>query len=73
MFTSCFKYAQPDGVGNLIKIRQRVASDPDLPDPWWTDGNPIYRILLIDDLGFRAFTVEVGQQPTERAPICEGP
>ena len=28
---------------------------------------------LAADLGFRAFTAEVGQQPTERAPICEGP
>lgn len=51
----------------------RFITDLDLPDPWWTDGNPVYRILLIDDLGFRAFTAEVGQQPTERAPICEGP
>lgn len=51
----------------------RFITDLTLPDPWWTDGNPTYRILLIDELGFRAFTVEVGQVPTVRAPICEGP
>lgn len=61
MFTSCFKYAQPDGVGNLIKIRQRVASNPDLPDPRWTDDNLVCRILPIDNMGFHAFIAEVGQ------------
>lgn len=47
--------------------------DLSLPDPWWTDGSPCYRVLFIDDLGFRAFAIEVGQTPTGRAPICEGP
>lgn len=51
----------------------RFITDPDAADPWWTDGNPTYRILMIDDLGFRAFTAEVGQVPTVRAAICTGP
>ncbi len=51
----------------------RFITDLDLADPWWTDGHPVYRILMIDHLGFRAFTVEVGQTPTARAPICAGP
>ncbi|WP_410216231.1 phosphodiesterase [Paracoccus sp. (in: a-proteobacteria)] len=51
----------------------RFITDLDTADPWWTDGNPVYRIILIDDLGFRAFSAEVGQAPTMRAPICVGP
>ncbi|WP_045393065.1 phosphodiesterase [Falsirhodobacter sp. alg1] len=51
----------------------RFITDIDLPDPWWTDGNAVYRILMIDDLGFRAFGAEVGERPMTRARICAGP
>jgi 3',5'-cyclic AMP phosphodiesterase CpdA len=51
----------------------RFIADLDVADPWWTGGNPCYRVMFIDDWGFRAFAVEVGQTPTERAPICVGP
>ncbi|WP_128253755.1 phosphodiesterase [Falsirhodobacter deserti] len=51
----------------------RFITNLNVADPWWTGGNPCYRILFIDDLGFRAFGAEVGQRPTERAPICTGP
>ncbi|MGF9694509.1 phosphodiesterase [Rhizobium sp. 0TCS1.26] len=51
----------------------RFITDLDIPDPWWTGGNPCYRILRVDDQGLRAYGVEVGQVPTERAPVCAGP
>jgi 3',5'-cyclic AMP phosphodiesterase CpdA len=51
----------------------RFITDLEARDPWWTGGNPCYRILLIDEYGFRAFSAEVGQAPTTRAPICPGP
>lgn len=51
----------------------RFIMDLDARDPWWTGGNPCYRVLFIDGHGFRAFGAEVGQIPTEQAPICAGP
>lgn len=51
----------------------RFITDLEARDPWWTGGNPCYRILMLDEHGFRAFGAEVGQQPTSKAPVCEGP
>ncbi|MGQ4274809.1 phosphodiesterase [Terrihabitans sp. B22-R8] len=51
----------------------RFITDLEARDPWWTGGHPCYRILFIDEHGFRAYGAEVGQEPTERAPVCEGP
>ena len=51
----------------------RFVTDPDNPRPWWTDGNPCYRIIAIDDLGFRAYSAEVGQPRIGRASLCAGP
>lgn len=51
----------------------RFITDLDDPAPWWTGGNPCYRVLLLDAQGFRGYDVEVGQTPTSRAEICEGP
>lgn len=51
----------------------RFITDLDLPDPWWTDGNPCYRIVHLDTAGLRAYDVEVGQSKNARAPICRGP
>jgi len=51
----------------------RFITDPDEMRPWWTDGAPCYRILVLDELGFRAYSAEVGQTPTTRAPECAGP
>lgn len=51
----------------------RFITDLEARDPWWTGGNPCYRVILLDAQGLRAYGVEVGQIPTERAPICDGP
>ncbi|RWR10235.1 phosphodiesterase [Paenirhodobacter populi] len=51
----------------------RFITDPDARDPWWTGGNPCYRIIRLDAHGLRAYSAEVGQVPTTQAPICEGP
>ena len=51
----------------------RFITDPDDPAAWWTDGNPCYRIIMIDELGFRAYAAEVGQRRIARAEICAGP
>jgi 3',5'-cyclic AMP phosphodiesterase CpdA len=51
----------------------RFITAPDEPRPWWTAGAPCYRILMLDEFGFRAYSTEVGQQPTARAPYCAGP
>ncbi|GHC72562.1 phosphodiesterase [Limoniibacter endophyticus] len=51
----------------------RFITDIDTPQPWWTDGNPCYRIISLDQNGLRAYSVEVGQKPTTQAPVCEGP
>ena len=51
----------------------RFITDLDARDPWWTGGNPCYRIITLDDRGLRAYGAEVGQIPTEQAPICAGP
>lgn len=51
----------------------RFITDLDDPCPWWTGGNPTYRILLLDEHGLRAYTAETSQVPTSRAARCEGP
>lgn len=47
----------------------------DLTDgmPYWTGGNPCYRIIEIGSYGFRAYDARGGEVVTGRAPICEGP
>jgi 3',5'-cyclic-AMP phosphodiesterase len=51
----------------------RFITDLDNPDPMWTGGHPCYRIIALDEVGFRAYAAEVGQEPTVRAEICAGP
>lgn len=51
----------------------RFMTDLDDPTPWWTGGHPCYRVLLIDEFGFRAYGVEAGATPTHRAIDCAGP
>jgi 3',5'-cyclic AMP phosphodiesterase CpdA len=51
----------------------RFITDIDTPQPWWTSGNPCYRIISLDANGLRAYAVEVGQVPIEQAEICLGP
>jgi 3',5'-cyclic-AMP phosphodiesterase len=51
----------------------RFITDVDTPNPLWTGGNPCYRIIDLDVDGLRAYGAEVGEIPTDRAPICEGP
>ncbi|WP_417809712.1 phosphodiesterase [Thioclava sp.] len=51
----------------------RFITDVAARAPWWTGGNPCYRVLFLDDHGFRAFGAEVGQSPTEQAQPCDGP
>lgn len=51
----------------------RFITDIDTPQPWWTDGNPCYRIISLDENGLRAYSVEVGEKPTTQAAICAGP
>ncbi|WP_118134527.1 phosphodiesterase [Oceanicella sp. SM1341] len=51
----------------------RFIADLEDPAPWWTGGAPTYRVLLIDEAGFRAYTLEAGAQRLSRAPVCPGP
>lgn len=51
----------------------RFITDLTDPMPFWTGGNPCYRIINIDASGFRAYEVQVGEEVTGRAPICKGP
>lgn len=51
----------------------RFITDLDTPNPFWTDGNPCYRILILNENGLNAYEAEVGQAATNRAPVCEGP
>lgn len=51
----------------------RFITDLDDPTPWWTGGNPCYRVLLLDAHGFRAYDMEVGQPRTARPELCHGP
>ena len=52
---------------------QQLIVAPEQHEPYWTDGEPGYRILMIDDLGFRAFSVTVGMRELARSNFCEGP
>lgn len=51
----------------------KFITDIDAPDPFWTAGHPCYRIIHLDDLGFRAYAAEVGETRTARAGPCAGP
>ncbi|MCJ8141109.1 phosphodiesterase [Falsirhodobacter halotolerans] len=51
----------------------RFVTDLADPEPYWTAGPPCYRILMIDDHGFRAYGAEVGLPHTARAAVCAGP
>lgn len=51
----------------------RFITDITSPTPFWTSGNPCYRIIMLDANGLRAYGVEVGETVTGQAPICEGP
>lgn len=51
----------------------RFVTAPDDATPWWTDGPPCYRILMWDDLGFRAYGVQVGETRLSRGVYCAGP
>ncbi len=51
----------------------RFITELDSPNPWWTTGNPCYRIITLDDQGLRAYSAEVGQARLMQAEICEGP
>ncbi len=51
----------------------RFVTDIDDLCPAWTDGRPCYRVLVIDDFGFRAYASEVGETPTAKATFCAGP
>lgn len=51
----------------------RFITEIDAPDPFWTTGNPCYRVLMLDRHGFRAYGAEAGQIPTVRARLCPGP
>lgn len=51
----------------------RFITDITSPTPFWTSGYPCYRIIMLDENGFRAYGVDVGETVTGRAPICEGP
>lgn len=48
-------------------------TDPDNPTPWWTEGTPCYRVLMLDANGFRAYAAQVGQTPTAQTQPCAGP
>lgn len=54
-------------------MSHRFITDPRNPAPWWTGGNPCYRVIHIDALGFRAYGSEVGEQRMGRAEVCAGP
>lgn len=51
----------------------RFVTDLNDPAPWWTCGNPCYRILMLDELGLRAYSAEVTDLRTHRAEVCTGP
>lgn len=51
----------------------RFITDLADPAPWWTGGNPCYRILTLGTYGLRAYGAEVGQKATHRAVECAGP
>lgn len=51
----------------------RFITDLTRPKPYWTDGNPCYRIINLDAQGLRAYGVEVSEVIMGQAPICDGP
>lgn len=51
----------------------RFITDLNDPTPFWTGGNPCYRILTLDQTGFRAYGAEVGQPRIADSRFCEGP
>ena len=65
----------PEGFGfsSGQSCTHRFITDPEDPTPWWTAGNPCYRVLMLDEFGFRAYSAEVGQDTIARADDCAGP
>lgn len=51
----------------------RFITDIDATRPWWTGGPPCYRILMLDDFGFRAYEAEVGLVRLSQPAECAGP
>lgn len=51
----------------------RFITDLSDPTPWWTGGNPCYRIVMLDEFGFRSYAAETGQTAVQRAEACPGP
>jgi len=67
--TSADGFAYSSGQGSS----HRFIAEPDEPAPWWTGGNPCYRVLMLDETGFRAYNVEAGEPALVRARECAGP
>lgn len=65
----------PDGFAysSGLAMSHRFITDVDDRGPWWTGGNPSYREIRIDAMGFRAYGIETGQKALSRAPVCDGP
>ncbi|NLH81236.1 MAG: phosphodiesterase [Phyllobacteriaceae bacterium] len=65
----------PDGVAfsSGQACAHRFVTDPACPTPLWTGGDPCYRVITIDALGFRAYDAQVGQTVLGRADPCAGP
>lgn len=51
----------------------RFITDIKTPNPWWTGGNPCYRVIDLNEQGLRAYSAEVGETPIVRAQVCIGP
>ncbi|OCX63789.1 phosphodiesterase [Thioclava sp. SK-1] len=51
----------------------RFVADIDAATPDWASGNPTYRVIMVDTLGFRAFSAEIGQDVLARSQLCVGP
>ncbi|MDO5642621.1 MAG: phosphodiesterase [Paracoccus sp. (in: a-proteobacteria)] len=51
----------------------RFITDIDNPTPWWTNGPPCYRVLMLDKAGFRAYAAQLDEPKLARAGVCAGP
>ncbi|MDO5528137.1 MAG: phosphodiesterase [Paracoccus sp. (in: a-proteobacteria)] len=51
----------------------RFVTDIDNPAPFWTSGPPCYRVLMLDEQGFRAYSAQIGEARLAKAQICAGP
>ncbi|MEI4472160.1 phosphodiesterase [Frigidibacter sp. MR17.24] len=65
----------PDGLAYSSgqACAHRFVTDVDAATPDWTGGNPCYRVIHIDALGFRAYMAEAGQAATAPSQYCAGP